>query len=83
MVTQLYIHVHILISHIKCSIISDIISATQQDPIADTSQRQHSVSIYPKPPVPPTPSPFPLATTSLFSKSMIFFSVEKFLCAVY
>ena len=37
----------------------------------------------PKLPVHPTPSPSPLATTSLFSKSMVFFSVERFICAVY
>ena len=30
-----------------------------------------------------TPSPSPLATTSLFSKSMIFFSMERFICAIY
>ena len=58
-------------------------SATQQDPIADPSQRQQSASIYPKLPVHPTPSPSPLATASLLSKCMIFFSVEGFLCAVY
>ena len=58
-------------------------SDTQQDPIANPSWRQHSASIYPKIPVPPTPSPSPLATTRLFSKSMIFFSVERFLCARY
>ena len=53
-------------------------SATQQDSIAIPSQRQHSASIYPKLPVPPT-----LVTRILFCKSMIFFSVEKFLCAMY
>ena len=58
-------------------------SATQQDHIANPSQRQHSASIYPKLQVPPTPSPSALATTSLFSKSMIFFSVERFICDVY
>uniref|UniRef100_A0A8D0MRY1 DUF1725 domain-containing protein n=1 Tax=Sus scrofa TaxID=9823 RepID=A0A8D0MRY1_PIG len=31
-------------------------SATQQDPIANPSRRQHSASIYPKLPVPPSPS---------------------------
>ena len=32
-------------------------SATQQDPIANPSRRQHPASIYPKLPVPPTPCP--------------------------
>ena len=54
-------------------------SATQQNPIANPSQRQHSASIYPKLPLPPTPSPSSLATTSIFSKSMIFFSLESYL----
>ena len=54
-------------------------SATQQDPLANPSQRQHSASIYPKLPFPPTPSPSSLATTSIFSKSMIFFSLESYL----
>jgi len=31
----------------------------------------------------PSPSTSPLTTTSLFSKSMIFFSVERFICAIY
>ena len=35
-------------------------SATQQHPTANPSQRQHSASIYPKLPVPPTPPPFRL-----------------------
>jgi len=86
MVTQLHIHVHILFSHtimLHHKWLDIVPSATQQDPIANPSQRQHSASIYPKLPVPPTPSPSPLATTSLFSKSMIFFSVERFLCAIY
>ena len=56
--------------------------ATQQDPMANPSWRLHSASLYPKLPVPPIPSPCPLAT-SLFSKSMIFFSVERLICAIY
>ena len=42
------------------------------------------VCIYqPQTPRPSHYLPSPLATTSLFSKSMIFFSVERFICAVY
>ena len=38
---------------------------------------------YPKFQVPPTPSTSLLVTTSLFSMSMIFISVERFICAIY
>ena len=41
-----------------------------------------NASINPRLPVHPTPSPSPLATTCLFSKSMIFFSAERFICVV-
>jgi len=41
------------------------------------------VSDKPKLPIPPTPSLSHQAATSLFSKSMIFFSVEMFICAGY
>ena len=42
-------------------------------------------SFFPSPslPLPPPPSPSLQATTSLFSKSMIFFSEDMFICAVY
>ena len=46
-------------------------------------QMQQFGSINPRFQVHPTPSPSPLSTTSLFSKSMSFFSVESFLCAIY
>jgi len=58
-------------------------SATQQDLIANPFQRQESASSNPKGSIHPTPSLYPLATTSLSYKSMIFFSVERFICAVY
>ena len=55
-------------------------SATQQGPMVNPSRMQHSASIYPKLPVHLTPSPSP---TSLFSKSMIFFSMETvYLCCI-
>ena len=57
--------------------------ATKQDLIAYLLQIQQFDSINPRLPVPPTPSPCPLATTSLFSKPMSLFSVEMFICAVY
>ena len=85
MVTQLHIHVHIQFSHIIIlhhKGLDIIPSATQQDLIANPFQRQYSASINPKLPNHPTPSPSTLATTSLLSKSMIFFSVERFLSAL-
>jgi len=39
--------------------------------------------IYKQLTLPPTLFPSPRATTSLLSKSMILFSVERFICAVY
>ena len=85
-VTQSHIHVFILFSpiimlHHKCP---DIVpSAREQDPIVYPFQRQQVASINPKFPVHPTPSPSLLATTSLFSLFRIFFSVERFICAIY
>ena len=58
MVTQLHIHVYILFfSHyvLHHNWLDRVPSATQQDPIANPSQKQNSVSIYPKLPVPPLP----------------------------
>jgi len=49
-------------------------SAIQQDLIAYPFQRQWFASTNTQFPIHPTPSPSPLATTSLFSMSMIFFS---------
>ena len=60
MVTQLHIHVYILFSHVfHHNRLDRVPSATQQDAIANPSQRQRSASIYPKLPVPPTPPPSP------------------------
>ena len=75
MVTQLHLHVYIVFSHIimlHCNGLNIVPSATQQDLIANPFQSQQSASINPKLPIHPTPSPTPLATTSLFSKPMIF-----------
>ena len=86
MVTWLHIHVYILFSHIVMLQHKwpDIVpSAIRQDLIAYPFQWQQSASINPKLSVHSTSSHSPLATTSLLSNSMIFFSAERFICAVY
>jgi len=83
MVTQLHIHVRILFLHIIMlhhKWLDVVPSATQQDLIANPFQRQQSASINPKLPIHPTPSSSPLATTSLFSKTMI--KKMKFICTL-
>ena len=60
----------------SCSITSDLIwfpCAIQQDLIAYPLQMEYFTSTNSKLQVHPTPSPSPLATTSLFSKSMNLF----------
>ena len=57
-----------------------VLNATQQDLIVSPFQ---VVSNNPKFPIPSTPFLSPLVATGLFSKSMIIFSVEMFICAVY
>ena len=57
-----------------------VLNAIQQDLLINLFQ---VVSDNPKLPIPPTPSPSHQATTSLFSKSMIFSSEEMFICAGY
>ena len=82
-VTHTYIHSfsHIIMLHHKWL---DIVpSGIQQHLIAYPFQRQSFAPVNPKLPVHPTPSSSPLVTTSLFSKSMIFFSVENIICALY
>ena len=86
MVTQLHIPAYIFFPHmilLHRKWLDTVPSATQQDLIANPFQRQQSASMNPKHPIHPTPSPSPLAATSLFTKSMSFFSVARFLCAVY
>ena len=86
--THTHTHTHTLfltfssiMLHHKCL---DIVpSAIQQDLTAYPFQRQQFASMNSRFPVHPTPFPSLLATTSLFSRSMIFYSVEKFICAVY
>ena len=73
------IHVYILFSHIIMlhHRWQDIVpSAIQQDLTTYPFQRQQFAFINPKFPVHHIPFPSPLATTSLFSMSMIFFSLE-------
>ena len=84
-VTHAYIQSfsHILLHHVPSQVTRYSPSATQQDLIAYAFQRQFLASIKPRFPIHPTPPSPPLATTSLLSKSMSFFSVERFICAVY
>ena len=81
MVTQLHIHIiYILFSHIIMlhhKWLDIVPSTTQQDLFANPFQRQQFASVNPKLPIHPIHSPSTLAITSLFSKSMIFFSVDK------
>ena len=57
-----------------------VLNATQKDLIVNPFQ---AISYNPKLPIPPTPSLSRGAATSLFSKSMILFSMERFICALY
>ena len=57
-----------------------VLNATQKDLLINPFQ---VVSNNPKLLIPPTSSLSPQAATGLFSKSMIFFSVERFVCAIY
>lgn len=81
---KLLLHVHIFFSPpfvlLQYRYLDIVLNATQQDLFVDPFQ---IVSDNPKLPIPPTPSLSPQAATSLFSKSMIFFSVERFICAIY
>ena len=82
--TKLYLHVHIFFSPpfvlLQYEYLDIVLNATQQDLIVNPFQ---VVSDNPKLPIPPTPSLYSRAATSLFFKSMIFFSVEMFIYAVY
>ena len=57
--------------------------AIQQDLMVYPFQVQYFASVNPRFPVHPTLSPSPLAATSLFSKSVSFFPMERFICAIY
>ena len=84
--TKSHINMYIIFPPIvvlRCKYLVIVLNATQQDLIVNPLQEQEFESINPKLLIPPTPSLSPQAATSLFSKSMIFFSVEMFICAVY
>ena len=79
-VTQLHMHVYLLFSHITMlhhKWLDIVPSALWQDLIAYPLQRQQFASMNPRLPVHPTPSPSPLATTSLFSMSVSLFLFYK------
>ena len=81
--TKLHLHVYIFFLPfvlLQYDYLDIVLKATQQDLIVNPFQ---VVSDNLKIPIPPTPSLSSWAATSLFSKSMTFFSVEMFLCAVY
>ena len=85
MVTQLHIHVHILFSHMKCSIRSDQTEFPvlhSRIPLLIHPEGNILHLLNPSSQYISLP-PHHLATMSLFSESMIFFSVERFICAVY
>ena len=86
-VTQLYIYIysfsHITFYHVPSQMTRHSSLCCTEDLIAYPLQMQYFASINPKLPVYPTPSPSSLTITSLFSKSMSSFSVERFICAVY
>ena len=84
--TQLYIHVYIIFSPVVrlwSNYLDIVLSATQQDLIVNPFLEQKFASIDPTLPIRPTPSSSLWGATSLFSKSIIFFSVEMFICVVY
>ena len=57
-----------------------VLNATQHDLIVNPFQVVSNNLKLPILPLPPSPH---WAVTSLFSRSMIFFTVEMFICAVY
>ena len=78
--TKLHKHVYIIFPPIvvlQCKYLDIVLNATQQDRIVNPFQEQQFASVNSKLPIPPTPSLSPGAATSLFSKSMTFFSTEK------
>ena len=79
---KIHLHVYIFFPTVllQYKYLDIVLNATQQDLIVNPFQ---VVSDNPKLPIPPTPSISPQAATSLFSMSMIFFSVEKVICAGY
>ena len=89
-VTQSYIYIYIYVFFFTLSSImfhhkslDRVPWAIQQDLIAYPFQKQEFASIKPRLPVHPNRPTPSLATTSPFSKSMSFFSVERFICVIY
>ena len=89
--SHMYIYVYIYIysfSHIILHIfhhklLDIVLCAIQHDHIAYPLHMQQFAPVNPRLPFHPTPSPSHLATTSLLSKPMSSFSVERFTRAVY
>ena len=86
MVTQLHIHVFIIFSPIimfHCKWLNIVLSATQQDLIANPFQKQWFALLTPNSQSIPLP-PLPLGNHKfIFQVHMIFFSVERFIFAIY
>ena len=81
--SKLHIHVYIIfppIVMLQCKYLDIVLNAIQQDLLVNPFQ---VVSDNTKLLIPPTPSLSPRGSHSLFSKSMTFFSVEMFICAIY
>ena len=86
METKLHVHVYIFfpsIAVLRRKYLDIVLNATHQDLTVNPFQQQEFASLNPKLPIPLTHSHFPRAATSLFSKSMISFYLEMFICAVY
>ena len=84
--TKLHIHMYIFFPPIvvlRCTYLDIVLSATEQDLIVNPFQKQQFASVNLKLRIPPTPSLSSRAATRPISKSMIFFSVEMFICTVY
>ena len=81
-VVHMYIFSHIILHHVS-SRVTIVPCAIEQNLIAYPLQMQQFVSTNPRLQVHPTPSLSLMATSSLFSKSMSFFSVKRLICALY
>ena len=80
---KIHLHIYIFFPHfvlLQYKYLDIVLNATQQDLIVNPFQ---VVSNNPKFLILPTPSLSPWVARSLLSRSVIFFSVEMFICAVY